>query len=113
MRPSRAPFPCARRAWSRRRSVRAPCVRRRADLDAGVLDRFDTPEFAQLLSVVDPSSPVYAERLKQIPKLAVVSSDDEFMQLDWTQHGWLDLPGETKLLVVPNSEHSLISGVPE
>ena len=80
-------------------------------LDAGVLHRFDTPEFAQLLSVVDPSN--YLDRLALIPKLAVVSSDDEFMQLDWTEHGWLQIPGETKMLVVPNSEHSLATGIPE
>ena len=79
-------------------------------LNAGVLHRFDTPEFASLLSVVDPAN--YLDRLALIPKFAVVSSDDEFMQLDWTQHGWTQMPGETHLLVVPNSEHSLATGIP-
>jgi hypothetical protein len=81
------------------------------DLDAGALYRFDTPEFAKLLELVDPS--FYKPRFASIPTLAVVSSNDEFMQLDWTQTGWLDFPGETKLLIVPDSEHSLATGVPE
>ena len=65
-------------------------------VDAGVVHRMDTPPFGQLLSLVDPAAPHYASRLALLPKLAVVSSDDEFMQLDWTAHGWLQLPGETK-----------------
>ena len=32
---------------------------------------------------------------------------------NWTQHGWATLPGETHLLVAPNSEHSLSSAIPE
>ena len=80
-------------------------------VDADVLGSFDTPGFERLLSIVDPAH--YLERFAKLPKLAVVSSDDEFMQLDWTQHGWASFPGETKLLVVPNSEHSLITGIPK
>eukprot|EP00908_Phaeocystis_cordata_P015448 Transcript_26603.p1 GENE.Transcript_26603~~Transcript_26603.p1 ORF type:complete len:529 (-),score=185.38 Transcript_26603:1381-2967(-) len=80
-------------------------------LQAGVLKSFDTPTFQQALAIIDPS--YYAFRLGSLPKLSVVSSDDEFMQLDWTQHGWATLPGETHLLVAPNSEHSLASAVPE
>ena len=80
-------------------------------LDAGTIQDFDTPQFDEILKLVDPSN--YKSRLASIPKMAIVSSDDEFMQLDWTEHGWLDLPGETKLLVVPNSEHSMATGLPE
>ena len=81
-------------------------------LDAGVLQLFDTPEFQTGLALIEPA-PNYIERLAKLPKMAVVSSDDEFMQLDWTQHGWATLPGETHLLVAPNSEHSLSSAIPE
>ena len=37
------------------------------------------------------------------------------MQFDWTaaKPGWDLIPGETHLLIVPNSEHSLATGVPE
>ena len=35
------------------------------------------------------------------------------MQMDWSA-GWLDeLQGETHLLIPPNSEHSLATGIPE
>lgn len=81
-------------------------------LDAGVLQLFDTPEFQKGLALIEPA-PTYIDRLAKLPKMAVVSSDDEFMQLDWTQHGWATLPGETHLLVAPNSEHSLSSAIPE
>ena len=83
--------------------------------DAGILPLMDTDAFGQLLDIVDPSSPRYAERLKRLPKLAVVSSDDEFMQFDWTaiKPGWDQLPGETHLLIAPNSEHTLATGIPD
>ena len=44
-------------------------------VEAGVLLRFDTPAFASLTGVVDPAN--YLPRLASIPKLAIVSSDDE------------------------------------
>jgi len=78
--------------------------------DAGVLDYFDTDEMKSLLQLVDPAN--YLERFRDTPTLAIVSSDDEFMQLDWTGR-WVGFPGESKLLVAPNSEHSLATGIPE
>ena len=83
-------------------------------VEADVLYRFDTPAFVKLLENVDPA--FHLDRLSHLPKLSVVSSDDEFMQLDWTSDpgaSWQDLPGETHMLVVPNSEHSLATGLPE
>jgi hypothetical protein len=41
------------------------------------------------------------------------SSDDEFMQFDWSQIWYDELTGEKHLLIVPNSEHSLATGIPE
>jgi len=86
-------------------------------LEAGTVHRFDTPDFLSAMEVVDPA--YYRERLGAIPKLAVVSSDDEFMQLDWTasfgagkdERGWTQMPGETHLVIIPNSEHSLATGI--
>ena len=89
-------------------------------LDAGVVDFFDKPKFADAMQIVDPA--FHLQSLSRLPKLAIVSSDDEFMQLDWTQsfegpgsveRGWTKLPGESHLLVVPNSEHSMATGIPE
>jgi len=80
-------------------------------VDAGIMPSFDSSQFSKALDLVDPGR--NRERLAHLPKLAVVSSDDEFMQLDWTSLGWSDLPGETHVLVVPNSEHSLATGTPE
>lgn len=80
-------------------------------IDAGIIPHFDSPRFSAALDLIDPGR--NSERLAHLPKLAIVSSDDEFMQLDWTSQGWADLPGETHMLVIPNSEHSLITGVPE
>jgi PhoPQ-activated pathogenicity-related protein len=87
-------------------------------LEAGVLHHMDTDVFAGAMAVVDPGH--YRTRLAALPKLAVVSSDDEFMQLDWTgafvtpngtETGWTRLPGETHLSIIPNSEHSLATGI--
>ena len=82
--------------------------------EAGFLDLWETsPQLDNFLEIVDPGhNALYQERLAAIPKLAVVSSDDEFMQLDWTAYKWTDLPGEMHLLVIPNSEHSLSTGIP-
>ena len=84
-------------------------------LDADIIRYMDGPAFGQLLSNVDPVSPRYAARLAQLPKLAIVSSNDEFMQFDWTalNDSWAGLPGETHLLIAPNSEHTLATGIPE
>lgn len=71
----------------------------------------DTPEFAQMLSIVDPS--FYYERLARLPKFVVLSSDDEFMMMDWSNIWYDDVLGEKHLLIVPNSEHSLVTGIPE
>ena len=48
-----------------------------------------------------------------MPKFIVVSSDDEFMMFDWTSTYFDQLKGESKLLIAPNSEHSMITGIPD
>ena len=39
--------------------------------------------FQQGMAIINPTS--YPDRLKELPKLVVLSSDDEFLQFDWTQ----------------------------
>jgi len=55
----------------------------------------------------------YADTLAKIPKVVVMSSDDEFMQFDWCNIWFDKLSGEKRLLIAPNSEHSLTTGIPE
>ena len=45
-----------------------------------------------------------------IPKFFIISSDDEFMSMDWTNSYYDKLQGEKHLLIVPNTEHSLLTG---
>lgn len=71
----------------------------------------DGPEFASALKIVDPM--YYGERLAKVPKVVVLSSDDEFMQFDWSDLWYNKLTGEKHLLIAPNSEHSLATGIPE
>jgi PhoPQ-activated pathogenicity-related protein len=83
--------------------------------EAGILQIVDEPSFRSIEEITDPGNAVYADRLARLPKYVVVSSDDEFMQLDWTPL-WYDSmasKGETHLLIIPNTEHSLSTGIPE
>jgi PhoPQ-activated pathogenicity-related protein len=56
----------------------------------------------------------YKDRLAKIPKYIVLSSDDEFMMFDWTNHYYDQFKelGETHLIISPNSEHSLTTAIP-
>jgi PhoPQ-activated pathogenicity-related protein len=71
----------------------------------------DNPVFEEAMKIVDPA--YYGDRLARLPKAVVLSSDDEFMMMDWSNIWYDDLTGESHLLIVPNSEHSLASGIPE
>merc|ERR1711871_819786 len=71
----------------------------------------DSDIFANAMKVVDPI--YYGESLARLPKVVVLSSDDEFMQFDWSDIWYSKLTGEKHLLIAPNSEHSLASGIPE
>jgi PhoPQ-activated pathogenicity-related protein len=74
-------------------------------------ERVDDPQFKEALRVIDPA--YYSTRLQRLPKLVVLSSDDEFMQFDWSEIWYDQLSGEKHLLIAPNSEHSLSTGIPE
>jgi PhoPQ-activated pathogenicity-related protein len=62
------------------------------------------------MNITDPFAYFEKESFVKIPKFFVVSSDDEFMSMDWTNSYYDKIPGEKHLLIVPNSEHSLTTG---
>jgi PhoPQ-activated pathogenicity-related protein len=51
------------------------------------------------------------EQLASIPKYIVVSSNDEFMSMDWTSMYWDKLQGEKHLIIIPNSEHFMMGAI--
>ena len=81
--------------------------------------KVDDPRFTEAMSIVDPSSEHYRERLSRIPVIAVLSSDDEFMMMDWSNIWYRNQSNPTEraadlhLLIAQNSEHSLATGIPE
>jgi len=74
----------------------------------------DDPIMTMLLDTVDPIN--YKKRLSRLPVFPVLSSDDEFMMMDWTNIWYDELKAafpELHLLIAPNSEHSLVTAIPE
>ena len=81
-------------------------------IDAGIMQQLDDDIFLSMINFLGPLN--YKDRLAKIPKYIMLSSDDEFMMFDWTNKYYdqfKDL-GETHLLISPNSEHSLATGIP-
>jgi len=48
-----------------------------------ITERMDDPKTKKMMDIIDPAN--YFDRLENIPKYIVVTSDDEFMSMDWTQ----------------------------
>lgn len=68
------------------------------------IQRIRTPEGRDLMKLVDP----YAYRaLLSKPKFLSLSSGDQFFVVDGARFFVDDLPGETRIRYVPNSDHSL------
>ena len=80
--------------------------------DAGIMQSLDDDKFGLVWNFLDPLN--YKDRLAKIPKYIMLSSDDEFMMFDWTNkyYDQFKTMGETKLLISPNSEHSLATAIP-
>jgi PhoPQ-activated pathogenicity-related protein len=78
-------------------------------LDVNLTQYLDDPSFANMMKIVDPI--YYADRLERLPKIVSVSSDDEFMMMEWTRLWWSKMPGETHLMIANNAEHSMASGI--
>jgi PhoPQ-activated pathogenicity-related protein len=71
---------------------------------SGVVNWIDTPEWDQLMDIVEPYE--YRDRLT-LPKYILNSTGDEFFLPDSWQFYWDDLIGEKHLRYVPNSNHSM------
>jgi PhoPQ-activated pathogenicity-related protein len=69
-----------------------------------VHERFDTPQYAELLKIVDPYS--YRERLT-LPKFIVNASGDQYFPPDSSRFYFDELQGPKYLRYVPNVNHSL------
>jgi PhoPQ-activated pathogenicity-related protein len=69
-----------------------------------IQERRDTPEYAELLRVVDPY--FYRDRLS-MPKFVVNAAGDQYFPPDSSKFYFGDLPGPKYLRYVPNADHSL------
>jgi len=74
-------------------------------MDVDLITHIDDQAMADGMAFIDPLS--FGEKLKSMPKLVVLSSDDEFMMMDWSNIWYDKLTGESHLLIVPNAEHTL------
>lgn len=70
----------------------------------------DSVEFKKLMVIIDPYN--YIVRL-HMPKLMITASNDEFFLLDDSAYFWNDIKGEKHILILPNTEHSLITSFPK
>jgi PhoPQ-activated pathogenicity-related protein len=75
-------------------------------VDHAIVRRVRAPEGQDLLRVVDPLS---YSHLLSMPKFLIHSSGDQFFMPDSGRFYQRDLPGETLLRHVPNTDHSLAS----
>ncbi|WP_114751502.1 PhoPQ-activated pathogenicity-related family protein [Pleomorphovibrio marinus] len=71
----------------------------------GIMDWMNTEEYDRLLEITDPLN--YLEQVKDIPKLLINASGDEFFLPDSWRFYWEKIEGEKHLLYVPNTGHSL------
>jgi len=79
-------------------------------IDADLMGLMDDPRMLEIFQIVDPIN--FIDRLEKIPKFFFVSSDDEFMSMDWTNLGYYDaMKGEKHLLIKSNAEHSMATGL--
>merc|ERR1719456_274898 len=81
-------------------------------MEANNLTKYlDDPRFENLLKLIDPIN--YVQRLEKLPKFVLVSSDDEFMMMEWTRNWYDKFTGEKHLMIANNAEHSMATGIVE
>ena len=80
-------------------------------MDVDLLARLDEERTTNGMKALDPFT--FMDRLERLPKLAVLSSDDEFMMMDWSNIWYDDYIkyGESHLLIAPNAEHAMITNL--
>ena len=78
-------------------------------IEANLTTIFDSEKMAKAWDIIDPIN--FVERMENIPKFVTVSSDDEFMMMDWTSMYWDKITGEKHLLIAPNTEHFMVTGI--
>jgi len=72
--------------------------------DMKIMDRLHTPEFRNLMKIVDPY--VYVDRLT-MPKYVAASTGDQFFLPDSSQYYFDSLPEPKYLRYIPNTDHGL------
>ena len=75
-----------------------------------ITNKLDSGAFSELMNIIDPYE--YREKLL-LPKIVCSGAMDEFFQLDDSNLWWHQMPYAdefNRLLIVPNAEHSQITG---
>ncbi|EON76135.1 PhoPQ-activated pathogenicity-related protein [Lunatimonas lonarensis] len=71
----------------------------------GIMDWMGSEEYDRLLEITEPYS--FIEVFRDIPKLLINGSGDQFFLPDSWKFYWDDLSGEKHLVYIPNAGHSL------
>lgn len=74
-----------------------------------IMSRLDSAEFQKMTNIIDPL--VYKDRYKEIPKLVISSTGDEFFLLDDSHFYFEQLKENTYLRILPNAEHSCVGHI--